>query len=265
MKISSHPGFGVEIRDVDVRSLTDDECGQIRTAFSEHGLIFLRDQDLSPEEHIVFAERFGSININRFFAAHPSFPQVALVTKEPDQQVNIGAIWHTDHSYDTEPALGSILLAKEVPPQGGDTRFASMYRAYDRLSDGLKETIHSLSAVHSARHVFGSGAADVLTDPVHPMVITHPLSGKHALYVNPQFTLRIDGWSAEESAPLLNLLYETALVEEDLCQFHWEPGSIAFWDNRATWHSANNDYHGHRREMHRITLDGCPLTAAAVE
>ena len=197
------------------------------------------------------------------------------VTKEPGQDVNIGGGWHTDHSYDFEPALGSILVAKELPATGGDTWFCNMYKAYDGLSDGLKQTLLGLRAVHSARHVFGSAgadydkatsgrignsdAADVLADPVHPVVVKHPLSGKLSLYVNSAFTLRFEGWTAEESAPLLAYLYEQAPREENVTKFKWQPGSVAFWDNRATWHYALNDYQGQRREMHRITIEGCAL------
>lgn len=269
------PGVGAEIQGVDIAAgLSANELDAIRASFAEHGLVFFRDQDISPEDHIAFAEQFGDINVNRFFTANPDHPQIAMVTKEPDQQVNIGGGWHTDHSYDHEPALGSILVARELPPSGGDTWFASMYKAYESLSPGLQETLCGLNAVHSARHVFGSAAgyeehtegrignsakADTLTDPVHPVVIVHPLSGKKALYVNPGFTLRIDGWTAEESAPLLQYLYEQAVKESFVTRFQWQPGSIAFWDNRATWHFAQNDYQGHRREMHRITIDGCAL------
>lgn len=276
MQINALKGFGFEITDVDLAVAGDEAFKTIFEAFSDSGLVFFRDQQLSETEHIAFAKRFGDININRFFAAHPDYPEIALVTKEPDQTANIGLLWHTDHSYDEIPALGSILLAREVPPTGGDTCFASMYHAYDKLSHGLQKTLEGMSAVHSAKHVFGSivnkvsagrignaKAADVLTDPVHPVVIKHPLSGRKALYVNPQFTLRFEGWSEAESRPLLDYLYELARDGKDVCQFHWEVGSIAVWDNRATWHSARNDYHGHRRFMHRITVEGCALQAAS--
>ena len=167
--------------------------------------------------------------------------------------------------------MGSILVARDLPDSGGDTWFVSMYNALDALSDGLKETLRNMKAVHSARHVFGSDTgykgktggrignsdrADELTDPIHPVIIKHPLSGREALYVNPAFTRHFLDWSMEESAPLLGLLYNLAVSEDKICKFQWRPGSIAFWDNRATWHFAQNDYQGQRREMHRITLDG---------
>ena len=283
MTVEIHPlhGVGAEINGVDLaRELSNSEFAAIRGAFAEHGLIFFRGQKINEEQHIAFARRWAPININRFFAAHPQHPEIALVSKEKEQKDNIGGSWHTDHSYDQVPAMGSILVARELPPSGGDTLFASMYAAYDALSEGFQKTLSTLKAVHSARHVFGAGpdtavaksdtrgkqignseAADVLVDVVHPVIITHPLSGKKAIYVNPGFTVRFDGWTAEESRPLLAQIYVHCMRPEFVHEFVWRPGSIAFWDNRATWHFAKNDYHGHRREMHRITLEGEPVGA----
>jgi taurine dioxygenase len=264
--------IGAEILDVDVTDLSDADFEKMRSAHREHGVIFLRDQKLTPEQHIAFAERWGEININRFFGAVDGYPQIAEVRKEPDQKINIGGGWHTDHSYDVEPAMGSILYAQEVPATGGDTLFASMYAAYDALSFGLKQTLEGMHAVHSSRHVFGAGGAankamegrignsdDATQDAVHPVVIQHPDSGRKALYVNPGFTIRFDGWTGEESSPLLKFLYRHAVRPEFTYRYHWKPGSIAFWDNRATWHYALNDYHGQKRLMHRITIEGSGL------
>jgi len=280
ISINVLPGVGAEILGVDIAGgLDSSELETIMKTFSQHGLVFFRDQKLNETDHIGLARRFGEININRFFASNPDYPEIAMVSKEPDQMANIGGGWHTDHSYDQEPALGSILVARELPPSGGDTWFTSMYKAYDSLSEGLKETLEGLSAVHSAKHIFGPqagyeaaesasgriGNAEValeLEDPIHPVIISHPLSGRKALYVNAAFTLRFDGWTAEESAPLLGYLYEHAIADENVTRFKWENGSVAFWDNRATWHFAQNDYQGHRRVMHRITIDGCALQAA---
>jgi len=265
--------IGVEIQGIDLsKKVPDSLFNEIRDAFVENGLIFFRDQNLTPEEHIRFAEQWGKININRFFAKVDGYDQIAEVRKEPDQEGNIGGEWHTDHSYDQIPALGSILLAKETPRNGGDTLFASMYKAYESLSNGMKETLEGLNAIHSSRHVFGidSGysksskgrirSPELATqDAIHPVIITHPESKKKALYVNSTFTLRFDGWTAEESKPLLNYLYDHAANEENITRFQWSPGSIAFWDNRCTWHNALNDYHGERRLMHRITIEGSSL------
>ena len=267
-------GVGVEVHNVDIKSGIDaGTFDELRAAFVEHGLIFLRDQNITPDEHIAFAERWGEININRFFPRLDGYDQIATVTKEPDQTTNIGGGWHTDHSYDHVPAMGSILIARETPPVGGDTLFACMYTAYDTLSDGLKQTLEGMKAVHSSRHISGeqssyrdtmkdrfSNPEDATQDAVHPVVITHPESGRKALYVNPGFTLHFDGWTATESKPLLDYLYAHAVQLEHTTRFQWAPGSIAFWDNRCTWHYALNDYHGTRREMHRITIEGSPIS-----
>ena len=267
-------GVGVDIHNVDIKTGIDaGTFKELRAAFFEHGLIFLRDQDITPGEHIAFAKRWGEININRFFPRLDGYDQIATVTKEPDQTTNIGGGWHTDHSYDHVPAMGSILIARETPLVGGDTLFACMYTAYDTLSDGLKQTLEDMKAVHSSRHVFGeqssyrdtmkdrfSNPEDATQDAVHPVVITHPESGRKALYVNPGFTLHFDGWTAAESKPLLDYLYAHAVQLEHTTRFQWAPGSIAFWDNRCTWHYALNDYHGTRREMHRITIEGSPIS-----
>ncbi|MEQ9642446.1 MAG: TauD/TfdA family dioxygenase [Alphaproteobacteria bacterium] len=273
--VPTNGGVGAEIHGVDLAGeLGNSEFAAIREAFFEHGVIFFRDQTLSPEQHIAFAERWGPINVNRFFQAVDGHPQIAEVRKEPEQKSNIGGGWHTDHSYDEAPAMGSILLAREVPPRGGDTLFASMYAAYDALSDGLKETLSRLNAVHSSRHVFGAGGYHdddggtegrignreaAMQDAVHPVVLAHPDTGRKALYVNRAFTTHIDGWTVEESQPLLQYLYGHASRPEFTCRFQWGEGSIAFWDNRCTWHYAANDYHGERRLMHRITVEGCKL------
>ena len=271
-------GVGAEVSGVNLAELDDAVMQRLKAAYAEHGLIFFRDQDLTEEEHIAFARKWAPIDINRFFGAHPDYPEIALVAKDVADKDNIGGGWHTDHSYDHEPAMGSILVARELPESGGDTLFASMYAAYDALSPGFQEMLSGLRAVHSAKHIFGSAQdsiyqnsdagqarignsekADMLTDPVHPVVITHPLSGKKALYVNPAFTVRFEGWSEDESRPLLQQIYAHCMNDAFVHRFKWRPGSIAFWDNRSTWHYALNDYQGQRRIMHRITVEGCAL------
>lgn len=278
MQITSLDGAGAEITGVDIRRLSEAEFDAIRQTYADHGVIFFRDQSLTEDDHIAFARRFGPININRFFLAHERYPEIALVLKEKEQKTNIGGGWHTDHSYDAEPAMGSVLVARQLPDAGGDTWFASMYTAYEKLDEATKEEIAGLRAVHSAKHIFGSqtdnfykanedtggrigntAAADVLEDVTHPVVITHPLSGRKALYVNPAFTTRIEGYDAEASSALLMRLYAHAMKPDHAHRFKWREGSVAFWDNRSTWHWAMNDYHGERRLMHRITIEGCAL------
>ncbi len=267
-------GVGAEIVGADVRNAS--QFDDIFAAFVEHAVIAIRGQDILPEEQIAFAERFGTININRFFAKVPGYEKLAMVLKEPDQEHAIGESWHTDHSYDEAPAMCSILHCIETPSTGGDTLFASMYRVFDGLSDGLKDTLRGLNAWHSSRHAFGYsnsqneakqtgrvGNPELATqDSLHPVVIRHPLSGRETLYVNPGFTIRIDGWTEEESKSLLDYLYSQSTLPEYTCRVRWQPGTITVWDNRATWHRAVNDYHGHRRLMHRITVEGEPLSAA---
>jgi taurine dioxygenase len=271
------PSVGAEVLGVDLAAdLGNAQFSEIRRAFHDHGVVVFRDQKLSPEQHLAFSRRFGPINVNRFFRQVEGYPEVAEVLKEPDQKKNIGANWHTDHSYDGIPALGSVLRAIEVPPVGGDTLFASMSNAFDALSEGLKQSLRGLNAVHGSEHVFGPsryeregddvdgrlGNPDLATqEAVHPVVIRHPDTGRETLYVNPTFTLRFEGWSAEESAPLLGYLYEHAARPEFTCRVRWHEGSVTLWDNRATWHLALNDYHGHRRYMHRVTIEGVPLHA----
>ena len=246
---------------------------ELEDAFGRYSVIFFRDQSLTPQQHIAMAERWGAINVNRFFKPLDGYPQIAQVIKEANQKENIGGTWHTDHSYDLIPAMGSMLYAREVPTVGGDTLFSSMYLAYEALSEDMKKMLADLKAWHSSRHAFGYSVTDsehfedrrlanpgqATQDALHPVVITHPLTGRKALYVNADFTVRFDGWTVEESQPILDLLYAHGARQEFTCRFHWEPGSIAFWDNRATWHYAMNDYQGHRRIMHRITLEGVAL------
>lgn len=270
------PALGAEIAGVDLsKPLSPAMVRAIRSALASYGVIFFREQVLSPADHVAFAQNFGPINVNRFFRAVEGSPMIGEVRKDPEHKRNMGGNWHTDHSYDAAPALGSILVARELPSFGGDTLFASMYAAYEALSDGLKRTLAGLRALHSSRHVFGPngrnravpelatriGNPELATqDAWHPVVIRHPDSGRPALFVNPSFTVRFEGWTDEESRPVLEYLYRHCIRPEFQCRFRWAPGSVAFWDNRATWHYALNDYQGERRLMHRITVEGVPLS-----
>lgn len=263
---------GAEVTGVDIRTIDDHGLAAIRQALADTGVVLLRDQQLSPEDHIAFARRWGDIDVNNYFPANGGYPEIAEVRKAETQFVNIGGGWHTDHSYDAVPAMGSILVARELPPVGGDTLFSNLGAAYDSLSDGLKAALATLRAVHSADHIYGPDGVyaktdqaadlkghDIRANAVHPAVIRHPVSGREILYVNPAFTLYFEGWTREESQPLLQYLYSVAMREEFQCRLQWQPGSVAVWDNRSTWHLAMNDYHGHRRLMHRITISGVAL------
>lgn len=273
LEIERLPGCGAMIRGVDVRVASDAVIDAIRQTVFDRGVVFLEGQKLTPENQVAFAGRLGPIVVNRFFPKTERWPEIAKVEKTEAQTSNIGGGWHTDHSYDAAPAMGSVLLAVELPPAGGDTLFADMYAAYDALPDDVKARLEGLSARHASAHVFGEGGGYAKTDrpemsghpdtpeAVHPVVITHPGSGRKALYVNPGFTREILGVKAQESQSLLAFLFAHAVQPRFVTRFKWRPGSMAIWDNRCTWHCAVNDYHGHRRLMHRITLDGVPLSA----
>ncbi len=269
------PGCGVTVDNVQLAALDDAQLQALRAAFAEHGVLFFREQALSPEQHLGFAKRFGELVINKFFQPVDGYPAIAEVRKEKAQKTNIGGGWHTDHSYDEIPAMGSILVARQLPSSGGDTHFANLYAAYDGLSPGLQKTLKTLRAVHSNKHLYGAdgyyagtdiagqlGGHDSVGDATHPMVIIHPESGRHTLYVNPGHTLGIEGWTMEESKALLDYLCQHVAQPQYTCEFNWQPGSVVFWDNRATWHYAQNDYHGESRLMHRVTLAGSRLAAA---
>ncbi|MGI9366714.1 MAG: TauD/TfdA dioxygenase family protein [Rhizobiaceae bacterium] len=264
-------GLGAEIFGADVKDSR--QFADIHAAFAKHSVIVLRGQPVTPEDHLRFARRFGPINVNRFFKPVDGYAEIATVLKEKDQKEAIGEGWHTDHSYDQVPAMGSILRAIEMPPFGGDTLFVSMAAAYEALSESMRQFLDGLMAVHSSRHVFGANSLDseaansgrlgnaraATQDARHPVVITHPLSRRRGLFVNPVFTTHIEGLNSDESDAILDMLYEHCKQPEFQCRVRWQAGDITMWDNRATWHKAINDYQGFRRLMHRVTVDGEPL------
>ncbi|MEP5153346.1 TauD/TfdA family dioxygenase [Planktotalea sp.] len=258
---------GAEITQVDLTDLGDTGFNDLRDALFAHGMIVIRNQSITPEAHIALVERFGAIDINRFFTPVATHPMIAEVRTSPDMTRVIGGTWHTDHSYDPAPAMCSILAARELPAFGGDTLFASMTAAYNSLSEGLKTTLRGLRAVHSdgsfAQSNVGIEAdAKAFKEPVyHPCIIAHPTTGAPCLYVNGDFTTQFEGWSEEESAPLLRYLYAHATRPEYSCRLRWEEGSVAIWDNRLVQHFACADYAGHGRLMHRITVEGSVLSA----
>jgi len=270
--------LGAEISGVDLaQELPDATIAAIRQALVEHQVIFFRDQALTPGRQVAFGARFGPLNIHPYVAGMAGHPEVMEVVKEPADRVNFGGGWHSDMSFLQRPAIGSILYAVETPEFGGDTLFASQAAAFDALSPGLQATLEGLNAVHSAAREYSSqghsaqkrqsmaiAEADGLVgEYVHPMVLVHPETGRKALYVNPAFTIRIEGWKTRESKALLDYLFEHCRYEAFTCRFNWRPGSVAFWDNRSVWHFALNDYPGQRRHMRRVTVDPWPGEAAA--
>ncbi|HJR26385.1 MAG TPA: TauD/TfdA family dioxygenase [Acidimicrobiales bacterium] len=260
---------GAELSGVDLApDLPDAVVAGIRAAWLQHGVVFFRDQELTPERFLAFAHRIGEVTRYPFVPGLDEHPDIIAVVKLPHETVNFGGIWHSDTAYLEQPPMATMLLAREVPPAGGDTLFASQYAAYETLSPALQELLAPLRAVNS------SALADVsktredrvrehgvdeelpLYEAVHPVVRTHPETGRKALYVNVAHTARFDGMTEEESRPLLDFLFRHQVRPELTCRFHWEVGSLALWDNRCVQHNPVNDYHGHKRVMHRITLTG---------
>lgn len=269
--------LGAEISGVDLAQPQSDETiAAIRRALVEHQVIFFRDQDLTPAQQVAFGRRFGPLNIHPYVTGMAGQPEVMEIIKEPSDRINFGGGWHSDMSFLETPAIGSILYAVELPEWGGDTLFASQAAAFEALSPGLQKTLEGLNAVHSASREYSAqghsaqkrGAMQVaeadgyVGEYVHPMVLVHPETGRKALYVNPAFTLRIEGWKTKESRALLDYLFDHCRYEAFTCRFAWAKGSVAFWDNRSVWHFALNDYPGQRRHMRRVTVDPWPAAQA---
>jgi taurine dioxygenase len=267
-----HPiagALGAEVPDLDLSAELDDQTvATLRQAWLQHLVLFFRDQELPPARFLAFARRFGEPIEYPFVKGLDEFPEVIPVLKLETERVNFGGIWHSDTAYLDVPPMASMLVAREVPPAGGDTEFANMYLAYETLSDGMKRLLDGLVAVNSSAaadvsrtredRLRDSGRADARKEytAAHPVVRLHPETGRRALYVNVAHTVRFEGMTEEESAPLLHYLYRHQVRPEFTCRFRWRPGSLAFWDNRCAQHNAINDYHGHRRLLHRITLAG---------
>ncbi len=263
--------LGAEINGVDLsQPLSNAQFDQIHQAFLDHHVIFFRGQDgLSPDAQKTFARRFGTLNTHPYVQGMAGHPELIEIIKEPEDKLNFGGGWHTDMSFEEQPALGSVLYAIEVPRVGGDTLFANQIAAYEALSDGMKQMLSGLTAIHSASREYSaqgqsaqarksmqSTEASDAPEYEHPVIRTHPESGRKGLYVNPAFTLRFSGMTARESKPLLDFLYQHARDERFTCRFRWQANSVAFWDNRCCWHYALNDYAGHRRHMRRATING---------
>jgi len=259
--------LGAEIVGVDMaRELDEEVVGEVRQAFLDHLVIFLRDQKVTPQQQVAFAKRFGEPMEYPQLRGLPEAPLITPVVKLEHERNNFGGIWHSDTTYLPDSPMGSMLLALEVPPYGGDTMFANQYLAYEQLSDGLKKTLDGLVGVSSSAkaevsktredQMKAAGAALKVLTGEHPIVRTHPETGRKALYTSDAHTASIRGWTEKESLPLLKFLWEHQTKPEFTCRFRWQPGSLAFWDNRCAMHNPINDYHGFRRVMHRVTLKG---------
>jgi taurine dioxygenase len=260
--------LGAEIHGINLAAASDDAILAIRKAWLEHLVVFFRGQDLTPAQFMGFARRIGRPIEYPFVRGIEGFPEIIEVKKLEHEKVNFGGVWHSDTTYLEIPPMASLLLAREVPPTGGDTLFANQYLAYETLSDGMKRLLDGLQGVSNSAKANvtrtredriktdGSDGASKELVAEHPVVRTHPETGRKALYVNFAHTQRFKDMSEEESAPLLEFLFQHQIKPEFTCRFSWQPGSIAMWDNRCAQHNPINDYHGFRRVMHRITLAG---------
>ena len=262
---------GAEISGVDLaKDLSDPTVVKaIRDALLEHLVIFFHDQShLTATDFLDFTKKFGTPVKYPMISGLKEHPEIIEVLKREHEKTNFGGVWHSDTTYLDHPPMASILLARELPPYGGDTCFANQYLAYDSLSDGLKKTLKGLRAVSSSAkadvsktredRVKEEGSTNEQKDleVAHPAVRTHPETGREALYLNTAHTIRFDGWTEDESKPLLDYLFQHQVKLEYTCRFKWRIGSVAFWDNRCVQHNPVNDYHGFKRSMHRITLAG---------
>ena len=259
--------LGAEVAGVDLGGLLDAATvAEIRQALLEHLVISFPAQELSPKSLLAFARRLGEPLEYPQLQGLPEEPLVTAVTKLEHERVAFGEVWHTDTSYLEQPPLGSLLYAVELPPYGGDTLFANQYLAYQRLSEGLRHTLAGMTAVYTSTKAAVAATredrlrergvqAKVLTSE-HPVVRTHPETGRKALYVNSGHTSHFKGWSERESQPLLDYLFQHQVQPQFTCRLRWRPGTLAIWDNRCTQHLPINDYDGFRRVMHRVTLAG---------
>jgi len=259
--------LGAEIYGVDMaRDLGAEVVSEVRQALLDHLVIFLRDQVVTPQQQVAFARKFGEPVEYPQLKGLPEAPMITPVVKLEHERNNFGGIWHSDTTYLEKPPMGSMLLAREIPPYGGDTLFANQYLAYESLSDGLKQTLDGLIGVSSAAkadvtktredRMKEAGAELKPMMAEHPIVRTHPETGRKALFTSVAHTSHIQGWTEKESLPLLQFLWDHQTKPEFTCRFRWQVGSVAFWDNRCAMHNPINDYHGFRRVMHRVTLAG---------
>lgn len=263
------PTIGAEIFNLDLsQDLDNAVCTQIKQAFLEHQVLFIRNQALLPEHIVTFARQFGSVGAYPFAEPLPDHPEVIAIIKEPHQKTVFGGIWHTDSAYLETPSMASVLYAVEVPPLGGDTLFSNQQAAFAALDNATRTKLRTFHAVHSSaknQHKLRNdhlttGAMKQQQKPIleatHPVVRTHPVTGTESLYLSPAHTTRIVELSEDDSDSLLAELFSHALSDDFKCRVRWQQGTLAIWDNRCTLHYPINDYGGHRREMYRVTIDG---------
>jgi taurine dioxygenase len=272
--------LGATVTGVDLCRVTESgELDGVRHALADHLVVFLPGQDLDLDDLERITDLLGGRDLTPFVTPLEDRPYVIRVIKEPGDQLNFANAWHSDLSYLAEPPAYTLLHAWEVPAFGGDTVWSNQYLAYENLSLGLKETLIGLRAVHSAGMAYGTGgfldkvksltsmaiapSDDAYAEHVHPAVIEHPVTQRAALYVNPVYTTRFEGWNPVESQELLGHIYRQATNENFTCRLRWARRTLAIWDNRCTMHNALNDYPGERREMFRTSVKGGACRGAA--
>jgi len=258
------PTIGAEVSGIDLAEPLDDaRRAELDTAFLDHKVLFFRDQPITTEQHVAFCRAFGELEVHPFVPHKPGHPEVMVLTHDERRRGHENA-WHSDVTWRIEPSLGSMLRAIELPDVGGDTLFADMEAAFDALDTELQERVSALRAVHDFTRVFGRGKSpeeiaelhETYPPAEHPVVRTHPVTGRKSIYVNVAFTAHIVGLDPDESDALLRTLYRQAWVPERQCRFRWEPDSLALWDNRCVQHYAASDYWPARRVMERVTIVG---------
>jgi taurine dioxygenase len=263
--------LGAEIHGVDLATDLDDSMFQsIHQALLDHCVIVFPGQDITPQTQLNFAKRWGTLHEHPFIPGIKNYPEILEIVKDIKDVHTLGGDWHTDQMFTAVPALATMLYAKETPPTGGDTLFSNMYLAYDSLSDGMKAKLADAKTVNIYTKNKGR-AANMQNDYTesepeeyaHPLFRTHPETGRKILYLSYKgVTRRLDGFSDAESQPILEYLLDHAKRPEFTCRVSWAPGTLCVWDNRSVIHLAVNDYHGHRRVMHRITIKGQPIEAS---
>jgi taurine dioxygenase len=249
--------LGAEIGGVQLANLDDETFREIEAAFLEHQVIFFRDQQLTRDQHIAFGRRFGELDIHRYSrrAEAEGYPELGVFKSDASDRSLVPELWHSDVSWEDVPPLGSILRCLAAPEVGGDTLWSSMYAAYDALSETMQRMLDGLVAMHDTTTTFSAGGKAATTSAEHPVVRTHPRTGRKALYVSPLFTRSIKGMTRSESEALLGFLFRHIDSREFTCRFHWRRNSIAMWDNRCTVHVASTDVTAFRH-MERVTIKG---------
>ena len=269
--LPAEPTIGAEIRGADLALPLDDAAvAAIHDTLMDRKVIFFRDQNITPEQHLAFGRRFGEVSVHPFVPHLEHLPEVIVLDNHRDNPVFSTDIWHSDETFREEPPMGSILRCVTIPPVGGDTMWADMCAAHDGLSDRMQSFLSGLEAIHdfkNFRHKFDHMAprerhaklAEMeieLPNPAHPVIRTHPVTGRKAVFVNEQFTIAIKDMRKDESKALLEFLFTLPRIPEYQFRFRWEPDSIVFWDNPSTQHYAANDYYPVRRTMQRVTIKG---------